>query len=238
LIAFQAVNDTPINADAAAKVLGIPAAASSSVASSSVASPSVASPDEFSQFLTDVSFTVGKAVEAWRARVTEAVLRWEGEGYRTGRLEKLLDQERPSAVDGEIAAYVLDVERLKALEAEVATLDPQASGDKVFHDPGRMAEAEAAAARVREGAAPPPAPSTATAWTGGARATAAAPRCCSTTSTCSPAKSGRRRSSSISSTSFSTPSGNWCSRRPRTRTRWKGWKNGSCPGSREGSSRR
>src|SRR5438034_5895552 len=159
LIAFQAVNDTPINADAAAKVLGIPAAASSSVASSSVASPSVASPDEFSQFLTDVTVTVGKAVEAWRARVTEAVMRWEGEGYRTGRLEELLDQDTPAAVDEVIAAYVHDVDRLKALEAEVAVLDPQAAGAKVFRDPEHMDAAEAAAAKVRDGAAPPPPPS-------------------------------------------------------------------------------
>jgi len=161
LIAFQAVNDTPINAEAASKVLGIPTSASPSVAPSSVASPSVASPDEFSQFLTDVTATVGKAVEAWRARVTEAVLRWEGEGYRTGRLEKLLEQDTPAAVDEAIAAYVQDVERLKALEAEVAVLDPQAAGEKVFRDPDDMDAAEAAAGKVRDGAAPPPAPSAA-----------------------------------------------------------------------------
>ncbi len=164
LIAFQAVNDTPINADAAAKVLGIPAAASSTAASSTAvssaaASSAAASPDEFSQFLTDVTVTVGKAVEAWRARVTEAVMRWEGEGYRTGRLEKLLDQDTPAAVDEAIAAYVQDVERLKSLEAEVAVLDPQAAGEKVFRDPDHMDAAEAAAAKVRDGAAPPPAPS-------------------------------------------------------------------------------
>ncbi len=120
LIAFQAVNDSPINAEAASKVLGIPTAASSSVASASVASPSVASPDEF-----------------------------------------LLDQETPAAVDEAISAYVQDVERLKALEAEVAVLDPQAAGEKVFRDPDHMDEAEAAAAKVRDGAAPPPAPSAA-----------------------------------------------------------------------------
>jgi len=159
LIAFQAVSDTPINAEAASKVLGIPTAASSTAASATAASPAAASSDEFSQFLSDVTVTVGKAVEAWRARVAEAVLRWEGEGYRTGRLEKLLDQERPAAVDDAIAAYVQDVERLKALEAEVAVLDPQAAGDKVFRDPDHMNAAEAAAAKVRDGAAPPPAPS-------------------------------------------------------------------------------
>ena len=159
IVAYQAVNDTPINAEAARQLLG-----TTTVASPTVASPSVASstaPDEFSQFLTDVTVTVGKAVEAWRARVAEAMLRWEGEGYRTGRLEKLLDQETPAAVDEAIAAYVLDVDRLKALEAEVAALDPQAAGEKVFHDPDRMEEAESAAARVRDGAAPPPGPSAA-----------------------------------------------------------------------------
>ena len=142
LIAFQAVNDSPMNAEAASKVLGIPTAASATAAASSVAAPSVASSDEFSQFLTDVTVTVGKAVEAWRARVTEAVLRWEGEGYRTARLEKLLDQETPAAVDDAIAAYVQDVERLKALEAEVAVLDPQAAGEKVFRDPDQIVKAD------------------------------------------------------------------------------------------------
>ncbi|HEV8382450.1 MAG TPA: DnaA/Hda family protein [Gemmatimonadales bacterium] len=158
LIAFQAVNDMPINAEAASKVLGIPTRPSTAAASTA-ASSTAASSDEFSQFLTDVTTTVGKAVEAWRARVTEAIMRWEGEGYRTGRLEKLLDQESPAAVDEVIAAYVQDVERLKALEAEVAVLDPQAAGGKVFRDPDQMEAAEAAAAKVRDGAAPPPAPS-------------------------------------------------------------------------------
>jgi chromosomal replication initiator protein DnaA len=158
VIAFQAVNDTPINEEAVRKVLGIPSAASSA-ASSAAASSAAAAPDEFSQFLTDVTVTVGKAVEAWRARVTEAVMRWEGEGYRTGRLEQLLDQDTPAAVDEAIASYVQDVERLKLLESEVAVLDPQAAGDKVFRDPDLVDAAEAVAAKVREGAAPPPAPS-------------------------------------------------------------------------------
>jgi chromosomal replication initiator protein DnaA len=161
LIAFQAVNDTPINAEAARQVLGVPGSGERGAGSREAKAEPAAKPagDEFSQFLSDVTVTVGKAVEAWRARVAEAVLRWEGEGYRTGRLEKLLDQETPAAVDDAIAAYVQDVERLKTLEAEVAVLDPQAAGEKVFRDPDHMKEAEAAAAKVRDGAAPPPAPS-------------------------------------------------------------------------------
>src|SRR3989442_11212585 len=82
LIAFQAVNDTPINAEAASKVLGIPTT-SSTAASSTAASSTAASSDEFSQFLSDVTVTVGKAVEAWRARVSEAVLRCAVAGYLT-----------------------------------------------------------------------------------------------------------------------------------------------------------
>jgi len=161
LIAFQAVNDTPMNEDAVRKVLGIPGKGGEGGGKGTPAPAPASGADEFSQFLTDVTATVGKAVEAWRARVAEAVLRWEGEGYRTGRLEQLLDQETPPAVDEAIAAYVQDVERLKALEAEVAVLDPQAAGDKVFRDPGQLPAAEAAAAKVRDGAGPPPAPSAA-----------------------------------------------------------------------------
>jgi len=108
-----------------------------------------------------VTVTVGKAVEAWRARVGEAVLRWEGEGYRTHRLEALLQRDAPGAVDKAIAAFAEDVERLKALEAEVAELDPQAAGQSVFRDPERLSEAEEAASKVREGGAPPPGPSAA-----------------------------------------------------------------------------
>jgi len=159
LVAFQAVNDTPLNAEAARQVLGVVDAGATAPPAASSTAAVGPSGDEFSQFLTDVTTTVGKAVEAWRARVAEAVLRWEGEGYRTARLEKLLDQDTPAAVDEAIAAYIHDVERLKALEAEVGALDPQAAGEKVFRDPERMAEAEAAAAKVRDGAAPPPAPS-------------------------------------------------------------------------------
>jgi chromosomal replication initiator protein DnaA len=160
LVAYQAVNDAPMTAEVARQLVGAGAAAGPARGgpAGTGAAPGA---DEFSQFLTDVTVTVGKAVEAWRARVAEAVLRWEGEGYRTTRLEKLLDQETPAAVDEVIDAYVQDVERLRALEAEVAALDPQAAGEKVFRDPDRVAEAEEAAGRVRGGAAPPPAPSAA-----------------------------------------------------------------------------
>jgi len=162
LVAYQAVNDTPLNAEGAKALLGLETRApGTGAAPAAAAGEGGVSPDEFAAFLTDVTVTVGKAVEAWRARIAEAILRWEGEGYRTRRIEALLEQETPLAPDEEIAAFARDVERLRALEAEVAQFDAQAAGQSVFRDPERLAEAEEAAARVRAGAAPPPAPSAA-----------------------------------------------------------------------------
>ena len=161
LVAFQAVNDTKINAETAKQILGLGEAAASPGDGRAPPTAKGGGGDEFGEFLADVTVTVGKAVEAWRARVGEAVLRWEGEGYRTHRLEALLQRDAPGAVDEAIAAFAEDVERLKVLEAEVAELDPQAAGQSVFRDPERMSEAEEAAAKVREGGAPPPGPSAA-----------------------------------------------------------------------------
>jgi chromosomal replication initiator protein len=152
MIAYQAVNDTPLNAEGAKQLLGLSAAMPEPPRASGAG-------DEFGAFLLDVTATVGKAVEAWRARVAEAILRWEGEGYRTHRLDALLERDAPGAVDDEVAAFARDVERLRSLEAEVAALDSQAAGQSMFRDPERLAEAEAAAASVRAGAAPPPSPS-------------------------------------------------------------------------------
>jgi len=95
LVAYQAVNDSPLNAEGAKQLLGLETRASGG--HTGVASERGATPDEFAAFLTDVTTTVGKAVEAWRARIAEAILRWEGEGYRTRRLEALLEQETPLA---------------------------------------------------------------------------------------------------------------------------------------------
>lgn len=158
LVAYQAVNETPLNAEGAKQLIGAEARPTGAVAGLNERGPT---PDEFAAFLTDVTVTVGKAVEAWRARIAEAILRWEGEGYRTRRLEALLEQETPLAPDEEIAAFARDVERLRVLEAEVSQFDPQAAGQSVFRDPERLVEAEEVAARVRAGAAPPPAPSAA-----------------------------------------------------------------------------
>src|SRR5260370_36875039 len=82
LVAFQAVNDTSINAETAKQLLGLTGAAAAAATGPAAAAAATPGPDEFGAVLADVTVTVGKAVEAWRARVAEAMLRWEGEGYR------------------------------------------------------------------------------------------------------------------------------------------------------------
>src|SRR5207247_8214929 len=133
LVAYQAVNDGPLTPEGAKQLLGAPAPAAAGERGGGLApAPAAGGGDEFGAFLHDVTVTVGKAVEAWRARVAEAVLRWEGEGYRTQRLEALLEQEAPAGVDDVIAGFARDAERLKALEAEVAACAPGPAGTRTL----------------------------------------------------------------------------------------------------------
>src|SRR5213592_4874304 len=82
LVAFQAVNDTSINAETVKQILGLAAGEGETAppGDGRAAAAKSGSGDEFGEFLADVAVTVGKAVEAWRARVGEAVLRWEARG--------------------------------------------------------------------------------------------------------------------------------------------------------------
>ena len=163
LVAFQAVGEQLIDADRAREVLGgAPARKSRGDAPAAAAEAQADEPletGEFDAFLSEVTVTLSQQVEAWRARVGEAILRWEGEGYRTARLNALLDQE--GKVDPEVAlrGFVADVERLRRFEAEAVELDPGLGGSAAFRDPDNVAAAEALLTRARSGATPPPGPS-------------------------------------------------------------------------------
>jgi chromosomal replication initiator protein DnaA len=168
LVAFQAVSEAPLTAAGARVLLAaddgstaerpLPprAAAPPPAAPAAPAAPAV---DEFSAFLSAVTRTVALSLDAWRSRVGEAVMRWQGEGYRTARLEALLQRDDLPDVDQHLEQYAAEVEELRKLADEVAALDPQAAGHARFRDPDRVEEARSFAARVAEGAAPPPAPS-------------------------------------------------------------------------------
>lgn len=119
--------------------------------------------DEFSAFLSDIAITVEQLVETdpWRRRIAEAILRAEGEGFRTRRLETALEADSAPDVDGLLAGYHADLERLRAIALELKELDSDGASSAVLRDPDRVAEAEALlvsarAAAERSRPAPPP----------------------------------------------------------------------------------
>jgi chromosomal replication initiator protein len=155
LIAFQAVSDTPLKPEQAR------ALASGTEASAAVEPARGATPmgDEFTDFLSEVSATVAQQVDSWRTKVAAAILRWEGEGFRTARLEALLQQEMTTDPEQVLRQFETDVCRLQTLHAEAAELAPDLAGSGAFRDPDDLAGAEAMTQRARQGAHPPPAPS-------------------------------------------------------------------------------
>ena len=114
--------------------------------------------DEFGDFLSDLAATLARQVDPWRARVGEAILRWEGEGFRTYRLERLLEDPEPPDPESVMIQYEADAEQLLELRAEAESLAPEMASAAQLTDPGNMAAAEAYMQRVREGAVPPAGP--------------------------------------------------------------------------------
>ena len=101
--------------------------------------------DEFSAFLSDISATVEEIVETapWRKRLAEAILRWEGEGIRTRRLEAALDADTAPDLDTLLNAFAEDVEKLRGIRAELDALRSDSVKSPVLADPDRVGEAEA-----------------------------------------------------------------------------------------------
>ena len=171
LVAFQAVSETPLLPAQARALAGgdevseksdkkgktqrqVPSAPAPAGSSSQGSSG-----DEFSDFLSEVSATVSQQVDSWRAKVAAAILRWEGEGFRTTRIESLLQQEMTVDPEEALRQFAADVARLQALHAEAAELAPDLAGSTAFRDPDDIVGAEALTQRARQGAHPPPAPS-------------------------------------------------------------------------------
>jgi chromosomal replication initiator protein len=159
LVAFQAVSDSPLRPEQArALATGAESAEKpeSKQAAKAAEEPQVV--DEFTDFLSEVSATVAQQVDSWRTKVAAAILRWEGEGFSTGRLEALLQQEMTTDPEAALQQFERDVRRLQALRAEAQELAPSLAGSSAFRDPDDIAGAEAVALRARQGAHPPPAP--------------------------------------------------------------------------------
>jgi chromosomal replication initiator protein len=164
LSAFQAVSDAPLTPAGAKALLaeeraenGHPAPAAPKPAAAAVPSLAAAA-DEFSAFLSAVTRTVADSLDSWRSRVGEAVMRWQGEGYRTARLEALINKESLPDVEEVLARFQKDVEALRALAEEAGALDPSTAGHARFRDPDKVEDARAYVGKLREGLIPPPAP--------------------------------------------------------------------------------
>lgn len=103
---------------------------------------------EFGDFLSDISTAVAAVVETapWRRRIAQAILRWEGEGIRTRRLENALDTDSAPDVDALLTGFARDVARLRELGAQM----PMLPGDPLLLlDPDRLTEAEDLLAKTR-----------------------------------------------------------------------------------------
>lgn len=114
---------------------------------------------EFLSFVADVAAAVASTVEEWKARLSEAVVTWNGRGYRTGVLERALTLPREPDVEGLLATFEAAVTHLQALEESAAAVDPAARGLPVFRDPESVRAAEAYLDRVRMAGTPLPQPS-------------------------------------------------------------------------------
>ncbi len=170
LVAFQAVSDTPLQPAQARALAGgdepeksTPTArdtkGKAGKAAAAPPTPAASGGDEFGDFLSEVSATVAQQVDSWRTKVAAAILRWEGEGFRTTRIESLLQHEMTVDPEEVLRQFATDVGRLQALHAEAAELAPDLAGSTAFRDPDDIAGAEALTQRARQGAHPPPAPS-------------------------------------------------------------------------------
>jgi len=126
-------------------------------------SPEVTAPaDEFFSFVTNIATAVAAQIEPWKIRVGEAIAYWNGEGYRTAALERLMaEPSAPPNYEALLRGYGHAVEQLRQLETKVTSVDPALGGNDVFRDPQRLAEAAAFVERALTGAVPPQGPQTA-----------------------------------------------------------------------------
>ncbi len=98
---------------------------------------------EFEDFLTDVSSAVEEALGSpkWREDLARAILKWEGEGYVTSRLESYLEGDETVDAQEVVAAYERDVATLRSIEEELGRLDAEVQDSQVVKDPERIEQA-------------------------------------------------------------------------------------------------
>ena len=155
VLAVQELDERPVSAQETAQLLGVTIDARGEVPVGG---------DEFGSFLTEIAGTLGEVVSRLtpEQKIADAILRWEGEGYRTSRLEAALGEPiSQEEVDTIVRRYEEDVQRLSDVAREIRALDPAApelARMDLLRNPDRVSEAEDALAQVRERMAPLPTP--------------------------------------------------------------------------------
>lgn len=110
--------------------------------------------DEFTTFLSEVTRAVEQAVGApeWREDLQRAIRRYEGEGFRTARLEALAKSEQAVDAKATLEEFDRDVSALRAAARDMAEVDPSKARHPAFFDPDRLAEAEMMVREIRAAA--------------------------------------------------------------------------------------
>jgi hypothetical protein len=142
VLAVQEIEERLVAVEEVSRLLGLAAAQRRS--------------EEFTAFVSEIAGTVGEIVSRLtpEQRLAGAILRWEGEGYRTHRLEAALaSAPSPEEAESVIARFTADIGRLDAASQRIRDLDPGApelARADLLRDPSRVSEAEALVERVRE----------------------------------------------------------------------------------------
>lgn len=150
LIAVQELEGRSVAAEEVSRLLG------------RMAQPSPV--DEFGSFLAEITDTLDEVVAhaPVEGQLANAILRWQGEGYATRRLEAALaEPPAEEAAEAIIREFEGTVERLREIAGEIAALDPGAAElgrRELLRDPDRLSEAEALLSAVRARCRPLPIP--------------------------------------------------------------------------------
>ncbi|MDB4875893.1 MAG: bacterial DnaA family protein [Gemmatimonadetes bacterium] len=153
LIAFQTLGGGQVDPEAVVSILG-------DLAEQRARTNPPRASGEFANFLTDISLAVAHHVEQWKSRLNDGIAYWSGEGYRTGILERVLqDPTPPTSVESVLREFEGTVSKLRDLERQLLRIDKALAAHDAFRDPDRLDEAEQLLERALRTSAPPPGPS-------------------------------------------------------------------------------